>query len=97
MSTIPVIVEDTTSRPGTLSGGTLSDAGKKNIDTEKLRNSLSELSGQISEILQDIKNVGDFKLREVNLSVEISAEGGVALIGTAKAGAKGAISLTFSV
>ncbi len=101
MTTIPVIVEDieSESKPdGTLGGGILSPESKiRNIDADKLRQSLSELSGQISGVLQDIKAVGSFKLKEVQLSVEISAEGGVALIGSAKAGAKGAITLTFSV
>ncbi len=102
MAIIPVIVEDTKSesdpRAGTLSSGILSPGNKiKEIDAEKLRKSLSDLSGQISDVLQDIKDVGNFKLKEVQISVEISAEGGVALIGSAKAGAKGAITLTFSV
>ncbi len=100
MAIIPVIVEDAESKtePGTLGGGILSPESKiKNIDADKLRKSLSELSGQVSNVLQDIKDVGNFKLKEVQISVEISAEGGVALIGSAKAGAKGAITLTFSV
>ncbi len=48
--------------------------------------SLADLSGKISQILQDIKNVGDFKLKKVELGVEISAQGGVSLIGSVKAG-----------
>ncbi|MCB2263937.1 MAG: hypothetical protein LGR52_13540 [Candidatus Thiosymbion ectosymbiont of Robbea hypermnestra] len=66
------------------------------LDTERLRHSFADLSAAIGSLLQDIRTVGDFKLEEVTVAVEISAEGGVALIGNAKAGAKGAIHLTFS-
>ncbi len=100
MDTIPIVVEEAAgeSTRGVLSGGVLNPKSKiEQMDADKLRRSLSNLSGQISGILQDIKNVGDFKLTTVQLSVEISAEGGVALIGSAKAGAKGAIQLTFGV
>jgi hypothetical protein len=67
------------------------------LDTDQLKASLAGLSSQIGEVLSDIRAVGDFRLKEVKVSVEISAEGGVALIGSAKAGAKGAIELTFAV
>ncbi len=99
MSTIPVIVEETqnTNLEGTLSGGVLTPGTVvKELDTGKLRKSLSNLSGQISEILQDIKTVGGFKLNEVVVSVEIGSEGGISLIGTVKAKASSAISLKFS-
>jgi len=108
MSLIPILVEkvekEAKPKGGILGGGTLSD-GKlpthietqvKHIDTDKLRGSLGTLSTQVSEVLQDIRKVGDFPLKQVQLQVEVSAEGGVTLIGTAKAGIKGAITLTFS-
>jgi len=96
MSTIPVIVErETAPQPGTL--GVLTSATQiKEIDTDKIRQSLSKLSEQLSTLLQDIKQVGQFKLKEVQLQVEVTAEGGVALIGVAKAGVSGAITLTFA-
>ncbi len=47
-------------------------------------------------MFEDIKSVGDFKLSQVDVKLEINAEGGVALIGTAKAGATGAINLSFT-
>jgi len=102
MSVIPIIVPDNLNHEGeedqqeeTL--GFFSGTHKlKYVDTETIQESLTNLSGQISEVLQKIKSVGDFKLKEVQLSVEINAEGGVALIGSAKAGVKGAILLTFS-
>ncbi len=96
MSTISVVVEETDEpQSGTL--GVLTPGSRiKEIDTDKLRQSVSKLSEQISGIFADIKKVSEFQLKQVQLSVEISAEGGVALIGTAKAGVKGAITLTFS-
>lgn len=96
MSTIPIVFDENVESPsgtlGVLTPGTII----KHVDADKIRQSLADLSGQISGILQDIKAVGDFKLKEVQLSVQIGAEGGVALIGTAKAKAEGAITLTFS-
>lgn len=98
MSKISVIVEEEGKSEGHLSGGKKeSKVVAKKINAETLKESMSELSRQISEIMKDIKSVGDFKLQQVVLAVEISAEGGVSLIGTAKAGAKGAITLTFGV
>ena len=100
MSRIPVIVEREHGprEDATLRGGLLTpDFHLKELDIEKIRESLSSLSGQISEVLQDIKSVGSFKLKEVQVSVEISVSGGVALIGTASAGVKGAVSLMFSL
>jgi len=98
MNTLPVIIDDADSSSGILDGGILSPEDRiKNIDADKIQSSLADLSGKISQILQDIKNVGDFKLKKVELGVEISAQGGVSLIGSVKAGAKGAIKLTFEV
>lgn len=66
------------------------------IDVSKLRQSITDLNRQISEFFGDIKDIGAFKLKEIEVSVEISAEGGIHLIGTMQAGARGAISLTFA-
>ena len=99
MSKIPVITAPahaTEPRPGTL-GILEPESMITELDTDRLKASLAGLSAQIGEVLSDIRAVGDFKLKEVKVSVEISAEGGVALIGSAKAGAKGAIELTFAV
>jgi hypothetical protein len=99
METIPVIVEETDEpQSGTLGGVLTPRSRTKEIDTGKLRQSISRLSEQISGIFADIKKVGDFQLKQIQLSVEITAEGGVALVGiaNAKAGAKGAITLTFA-
>jgi hypothetical protein len=68
----------------------------KDIPTDKLRENLSSVCQGLAEALQDIKAVGNFTLKEVTIQVEVTAEGGVELIGTAKLGGKGAITLTFS-
>jgi len=104
MKSIPVIIddsqEDTEIKRGTLSSQprTLSKKQSKvrQMDVGKLRQSLSDLSGGISEICSDIKKVGDFKLKQVEVLVEVTAEGGLALVGLAKVGTKGAINLTFT-
>ncbi len=96
MPTIPVIVERATEpQSGTL-GVLTSSTRIKEIDADTLRQSFSKLSEQLSTLLHDIKQVGQFKLTEVQLQVEVTAEGGVALIGVAKAGVSGAITLTFT-
>ncbi len=98
METIPVIVDDGIEpEEGTL--GVLSPESEgskiKDLEIGKLRQSLTKLSQGASEIFQDIKQVGNFKLKEIELNVEITAQGGFALVGIAKAGAKGAIKLKF--
>ena len=96
MDTIPVVLEkEDVPESGTL-GVFTPKAVIQDVNVETLKKSLSSLSENISNIMTDIRSVGGFQLKQVQLSVEISAEGGVAIIGTAKAGAKGAIMLTFS-
>ncbi len=99
MNTIPILFEQESqqSESGTL--GVLTPTTErviKEIDADKIKQSLSELSSKLSDMFQDIKAVGNFQLKTVQLSVEISAEGGVSLIANAKAGASGTVTLTFS-
>ena len=96
MNTIPVIVEpESELKSGTLG---LEDVSGRiaQINADLLRQSISNLTGQITGLFEDIRAVGSYKLKEVQVQLEITAEGGVALIGSLKAGAKGAITLTFS-
>lgn len=102
MTTIPVYVsesEQQAEKPekGTLgvlrSGGEEPKGVLKYVDADKLKNSVASLTAQLSEVFADLKKVGDFKLSEVSISVEVSAEGGLVLIG--KAGISGGISLKF--
>jgi hypothetical protein len=102
MATIPVIVEPLPKETG-LEEPTLGRSGPPTpvrrlvaVDADVLRASLGGLTEQLGTLFQDLKAVGDFRLKEVAVSIEISASGGVALIGKAEAGATGAISLTFS-
>lgn len=104
MDLISVIVEEEdepgvafdTLGPATRGGPKAIPTRARKMDVGRLRESFAGLSAQISTILQDVKKVGDFQLKEVQLQVEISAEGGVNLVGSMKAGVKGAITLTFA-
>ena len=104
-ATIPVLVSESAGekppvKKATLGasralGPTLSaeKSAVRNLDISKLKGSVADLASQLSEVFRDLKAVGGFKLTEVTLSVEVSAEGSVFLIG--KAGVNGGISLKF--
>lgn len=98
MRTLPIAFPvESDSEPETL--GILTpreDVAIKEVDAEKVRRSLTELTGTISEILKDVKQVGEFSLNSVQLAVQVSAEGGVSLVANAKAGVSGTVTLTFS-
>lgn len=66
------------------------------LPTDQLRENLTNVCQGVAAVLTDIKKVAGFKLKEVTIEVEVTAEGGIMLIGTAKLGGKGAITLTFS-
>ncbi|MBF0463417.1 MAG: hypothetical protein HQL87_18810 [Magnetococcales bacterium] len=101
MSTIPVIVASSAADAAkrthdwgsSLGGGAA--GGPMLVDTAQLRANLSGLSNQIADLLQDIHPAGGFALQEVKVQVEISAEGGVALVGNSTAGTQGGITLTY--
>jgi hypothetical protein len=103
METIPVVVEieETEETEHEILGTTRGRSEKKTIigikeiDADTLKNSLKALCDQITSFMSDVKEAGQFQLDEVNVQAQVTAEGGVALIGTAKAGIKGAINLTF--
>lgn len=65
------------------------------VPIDKLRESLRAVSTSFLESLSDVSAVGRFRLKEVTVKVEVSAEGGIRLIGSASASAKGAIELKF--
>lgn len=81
----------------TLGGVSFSRAGRfiKDVPVDQLQRSLKDLTSTLATILADLKAVGDFELSEVHIGVELTAEGGVNLIGNLSAGATGAIELTF--
>ena len=66
------------------------------LDTDQLAASLKDLTGELGKIFADLQRFGGYELNQVQVSLEISAEGGFNLIGNAKAGGKGAITLTFA-
>jgi len=103
MTKIPVYVsesEDATNRAseptlGVLRGDEPSTKGVlRHIDPALLKRSVAELTSQLDEVFRDLKAVGDFQLAEVSISVEVSAEGGLILLG--KAGVSGGINLKFT-
>ena len=98
MSTIPIWFEGNPESEdevlGVLSPG--AGGGVRDIDVGTVKKSLSGLAGKLSEILGDIRSVGDFQLETAQLAVQVNAEGGVSLVANAKAGVSGTITLTFS-
>jgi hypothetical protein len=98
-STLSVVVADEgdDGSPGGTKRGSFSQAESvvEDVSADVLRENLSALSDTLSEVFEDLRAVGNFTLQEVRLQVEVSASGGVQLVGTAKAGGKGAITLTF--
>jgi hypothetical protein len=72
------------------------EIGLENISVDRLKENLGNICQGLSTVLSDIKKVGNFKLTEVTIGVEVTAEGGVNFVGTSKVGGKGAITLTFS-
>jgi hypothetical protein len=98
MTEIPFIVENASTRTSDSKG--LREAAERSaqlvkIPAEALRRNLSEASAAVLEALQDMRAVGDYRLKKVVLQVEVSAEGGVSFIGTAQVGAKGGIALEY--
>ena len=97
MKTIPILVsveDEDQEVKGLFSPD--ADIVLRNIPIDKLKENMAAVCSQVAETVSDIRQVGQFKLKEISIQVEISAEGGVELIGTAKLGAKGAITLKFA-
>jgi hypothetical protein len=89
-------------KEGVRGGGKERDRGRLDLsrivsfNTDQLAASLRDLTGELGKIFADLQRVGGFELNQVQVGLEISAEGGFNLIGSAKAGGKGAITLTFA-
>jgi hypothetical protein len=75
----------------------LARAGRfvQHVSVDQLHQSLKDLTGALATVLAEVKAVGGYELSEVQVGVELTAEGGVRLIGNLTAGAKGALQLTF--
>jgi hypothetical protein len=64
------------------------------VDVELLKNNLSGFFESINHLLSAIPKAAEpFKLDEIELSIEVSAEGSIQLVGGVKAGATGGITL----
>ena len=98
MGELAIYIEEEQQSPaGTLGGTTRGDSKKTNIGSisaEKLRDSITALSGEFATIIQDTRDIGGFKLKEIQIQAGIDAKAGVVLIGSA--GVKGSITLTFA-
>lgn len=70
--------------------------GLAEVPVDTLRANLKAATSSLAEVFSDIRQVGNFQLSEVTIEVEVSAEGGVNFIGTAKVGGSGSISLKFT-
>lgn len=107
METIPIFTEVSANsitddeHDGVYQEPTLNSSQKRletqlqKVDAGKFKDSLQSLTGQLSAMFDDISAVGNYNLNKVEVGLELSVEGGVALIGLAKAGAKATIKLTF--
>ena len=97
METIPFLVslpDEDEEVKGIFSTDT--DIALRDLPTDLLKKNLSAVCQGVASVLSDVKKMGDFRLKEVTVQVEVTAEGGIELVGTAKLGGKGAITLTFS-
>jgi hypothetical protein len=66
------------------------------IPVERLKASLSDLVAKLRAATASLAAKGDgLSLKELEVGVELTAEGGVSLIGTAKAGVTASLKLTF--
>lgn len=67
----------------------------EDIEAAKLNSGLRAACQNLAQAFEGLRKVGDFELEKVTIGIEITAEGGVAFIGTAKVGGSAAIQLEF--
>lgn len=66
------------------------------IPVERLKANLSDLVAKLRAATTSLAAKGDgLSLKELEVGIELTAEGGVSLIGTAKAGVTASLKLTF--
>lgn len=76
--------------------GGLSSVLRKDIALDTLRDNLTAFLSAFSYTLDYVENsVSGFHLDEIDVNVEVSAEGSISLIGAVQAGASGGIALKF--
>lgn len=83
---------------GVAKGGVVAGAGTaavlERLDTETLNANLRELVGSLDQVLADVETRGGWRLKTVDVGLEISAQGGFHLVGTLTVAGKAAIKLT---
>lgn len=100
MQTIPFRVEAEPGEDHDAKGGIFSEeSGSKIIEVsvDALRASLQSISESFLEAVANIGAVGQYRLKEVSVKLEIGAEGGVNFIGSANIKGSGAIELKFGL
>ncbi|WP_455754074.1 Pepco domain-containing protein [Streptomyces griseofuscus] len=76
--------------------GSTSEFAAVTLTSERLRDSIESTVGTLREIFDHVaESAGSFPLKEVQLSFEISAKGGIRLIGTSEVEGKGGLTLIF--
>jgi len=65
------------------------------VDLDTLKANIEQLRAQVTQIFAAEEAQSGFRLKQVTAGIEISAQGGVCLIGSLTAGAKAAVTLTF--
>lgn len=68
----------------------------RSVDPRKLHDNLGGVIAEIKNVLSDLDTeLQDFALDEIEVSIEISATGRIALIGSVEAGSTGGMKLKF--
>jgi hypothetical protein len=96
--TIRILAAPSDSTPvskGVIARSPSADTVLADVDLQTLAANLAELRAQVGQLFADAEGDPGFQLKQVTAGIEINAEGGVSLIGSLKAGAKAAITLTF--
>lgn len=66
------------------------------VETAKLQAAVKDFTASMHGILSDIKEVGGYELAEVTLTAEVSAKGGLSLLGSGvEVGGKGGLTFRF--
>ncbi|AEM81005.1 Pepco domain-containing protein [Streptomyces violaceusniger] len=76
--------------------GSTSEFTAVTLTSERLRESIESAVGTLRDVFERVADTtGRFPLKEVQLSFEISAKGGIRLIGTSEVEGKGGMTLIF--
>jgi hypothetical protein len=91
--TISILVSDADPTKGIFRDGRVLPL---EIPVERLKASLSDLVAKLTSATSELVAKADgFSLKELEVSIEITSEGGINLIGSVKAGGNASLKLTF--